>query len=58
MYDADHMSAGAWVVATVVKRVLALVFVICLCLPAGASAYSFLPKEIAEREAMVYEYLY
>jgi hypothetical protein len=41
-----------------VKRILAVVFTICLCLPAGATAYSFLPKEISEQEAMVYEYLY
>lgn len=40
------------------KRVLAIVFVIGLCLPAGAAGYSFLPKEVAEQEAMVYEYLY
>lgn len=41
------------------KRVLAAALLTCVCLPAGASAHgAFLPKEIAEREAIVYEYLY
>jgi hypothetical protein len=40
------------------KPVLAAMFVMSLCYPAGASGYSFLPREIAEQEAMVYEYLY
>jgi hypothetical protein len=41
------------------KRVLAVAWLICVCLPAGASAHgAFLSKEIAEREVAVYEYLY
>jgi hypothetical protein len=40
------------------KRVLAVAFLVCVCLPAGASAQgAFLPNETAEREVMVYEYL-
>jgi hypothetical protein len=43
----------------VVGIVLAIVSLVCLCLPAGASAHgAVLPKEIAEREVEVYEYLY
>jgi len=42
-----------------VRRVLVIVSLLCLCLPAVASARgTFLPKEIAEREVVVYEYLY
>jgi|GEM_PF-2633955 len=41
------------------KCVLAVMLLICLCLPAAASAQSgFLSKEVAEQEVMVYEYLY
>ena len=41
------------------KRVLAVAWLICFCLPAGALAHgAFLPKETAEQEVIVYEYLY
>ena len=44
------------------KRVLAVIWITCLCLsalPAAASAQGeFLTKEVAEQEVVVYEYLY
>jgi hypothetical protein len=41
------------------KRVLAVMVLMCLCLPAAASAQSaYLSKEVAGQEVMVYEYLY
>jgi len=41
------------------KRVIAAAWLICFCLPAGASAHgAVLSKEIAEREVIVQEYLY
>jgi len=41
------------------KRVLAAMLLIGLCLPAAASAQgAYLAKEVAEQEVVVYEYLY
>ena len=46
-------------VMDLVGIVLAVMSLVCLCLPAGASAHgAVLPKDIAEREVEVYEYLY
>jgi len=46
-------------ILVVMRRVLTVVLLVCLYLPAAVSAHgAFLPKEVAEQEVLVYEYLY